>query len=63
MVPYKIQSSGAEGCSKNICTINSVVNGFPVCGISFVLEEKNEILKEYLGTGFGKCYYFGLSYG
>ena len=30
----------------------SVVNGFPVCGISFRFGEKNEIRKEYLGTGY-----------
>ena len=31
---------------------DSVVNGFPVCGISFRFGEKNEIRKEYLGTGY-----------
>ena len=30
----------------------SVVNGFPVCGISFHFGIKNEIRKEYLGTGY-----------
>ena len=30
----------------------SVVNGFPVCGISFRFSRKNEIRKEYLGTGY-----------
>ena len=31
---------------------SSVVNGLPVCGISFRFGRKNEIRKEYLGTGF-----------
>ena len=34
------------------CTNVSVVNGLPVCGISFRFGRKNEIRKEYLGTGF-----------
>ena len=42
---------------------SSVVNGFPVCGISFRFSRKNEIRKEYLGTGYCKSYYFRLSNG
>ena len=30
----------------------SVVNGLPECGISVRFGRKNEIRKEYLGTGF-----------
>ena len=30
----------------------SVVNGLPVCGILFRFGRKNEIRKEYLGSGF-----------
>ena len=33
----------------------NVVHGFPVCGISFRFGRKNEIRKEYLGTGFDFC--------
>ena len=32
--------------------IHSDVNGFPVYGISFRFGRKNEIRKEYLGTGY-----------
>ena len=32
----------------------SVVSGFPVCGILFCFSRKNEICKEYLGTGYCK---------
>ena len=35
-----------------ICISSSVVNGLPVCGILFRFGRKNEICKEYLGTGF-----------
>ena len=41
----------------------SVVNDFPVCGIPFRFSRKNEIHKEYLGTGYCKSYYFRLSNG
>ena len=42
---------------------SSVVNGFLVCGISFRFGRKNEIRKEYLGTGYSRSYYFRLSNG
>ena len=40
----------------------SFVNGFPVCRIWFRFSRKNEIRKEYLGTGYCK-HYFRLSNG
>ena len=42
---------------------SSVVNGFLVCRILFRFSRKNEIRKEYLGTGYCKSYYFRLSNG
>ena len=54
--------SGVLVCGLRIPS-SSVVNGFPVCGISFRFCRKNEIRKEYLGTGYCKSYYFRLSNG
>ena len=41
----------------------AIIGSKAVCGISFRFVRKNEIHKEYLGTGFSRRYYFRLSNG